>query len=272
MPSRGLLRSLYKRAQQVRTLIRREFDAAFEKFDVDDAHIATTPSRSARRATIRSHEAGMSHQCPRISPESRNLDSCGFIDGRPVGLRFWRRLSMRDAITAQRTLRQARLHTEDRHYERDVQIRAAIEADLPPILEIYNDASVDHHRILPTILKRWRSGHTGLTISQEHYPGLCCRGSGGALWAGFLVRLPSRGEIAYGGRFHLRGGRSAGKGIAFSYRAHRLRTSERIPRIIAGSIPKAASVRLHEAFASSVPSQTGSATSSEDGWTWYSWS
>jgi len=89
--SAGYYDAYYKRAQQVRTLIRREFDAAFGKFDV--LLTPTSPTTAFRigeksddplamkRAdvlTIPANLAGI----PGISIP------CGFIDGLPVGLQI----------------------------------------------------------------------------------------------------------------------------------------------------------------------------------------
>jgi aspartyl-tRNA(Asn)/glutamyl-tRNA(Gln) amidotransferase subunit A len=87
--SAGYYDAYYKRAQQVRTLIRREFDAAFERFDV--LLTPTTPTTAFRLGekagdplamkladilTIPVNMAGL----PALSLP------CGFTDGLPVGL------------------------------------------------------------------------------------------------------------------------------------------------------------------------------------------
>ena len=88
--SAGYYDAYYKRAQQVRTLIRRDFDRAFEKYDVLLTPTSPTPAfkvgekadplemKLADVCTIPANMAGL----PGISLP------CGFLEGLPVGLQL----------------------------------------------------------------------------------------------------------------------------------------------------------------------------------------
>ena len=88
--SAGYYDAYYRRAQQVRTLIRNEFDQAFEKYDILLTPTAPTPAfrtgeksdpmqmKLADVCTIPVNMAGL----PGISIP------CGFVDGMPVGVQF----------------------------------------------------------------------------------------------------------------------------------------------------------------------------------------
>lgn len=90
--SAGYYDAYYKRAQQVRTLIRRDFDRAFQRYDLLATPTAPTPAfkigeksgdplamKLADVCTIPANMAGI----PGISLP------CGFLDGLPVGLQLF---------------------------------------------------------------------------------------------------------------------------------------------------------------------------------------
>jgi len=89
--SAGYYDAYYKRAQQVRTLIRREFDAAFERFDV--LLTPTTPTTAFKLGEKSGDPLAMKLADVLTLPVNMaGLPGlslpCGFIDGLPVGLQI----------------------------------------------------------------------------------------------------------------------------------------------------------------------------------------
>ena len=87
--SAGYYDAYYLKAQQVRTLIRREFDAAFEKYDVHrrarhaDARV---PDRREGRRPARDVPQRRLHDAGQHRRPARHLRPCGLRRGLPVGL------------------------------------------------------------------------------------------------------------------------------------------------------------------------------------------
>jgi aspartyl-tRNA(Asn)/glutamyl-tRNA(Gln) amidotransferase subunit A len=88
--SAGYYDAYYKRAQQVRTLIRRDFDAAFEKFDV-----LLTPTSPDVAFKIGAKADPLAMKLADVCTLPVNMAGlpgisvpCGFVEGLPVGLQF----------------------------------------------------------------------------------------------------------------------------------------------------------------------------------------
>jgi aspartyl-tRNA(Asn)/glutamyl-tRNA(Gln) amidotransferase subunit A len=92
--SAGYYDAYYKRAQQVRTLIRREFDRAFEEFDV----LATPTSPTVAFKIGERRDDPLAMKLADLCTMPANLAGipgisvpCGFLDGLPVGLQLMAR-------------------------------------------------------------------------------------------------------------------------------------------------------------------------------------
>jgi aspartyl-tRNA(Asn)/glutamyl-tRNA(Gln) amidotransferase subunit A len=88
--SAGYYEAYYKKAQQVRTLIRREFDAAFEKVDV--LITPTTPTTAFKLGEIQDPVVMHANDVCTVPANIAGIPGlsipCGTIDGLPVGLQF----------------------------------------------------------------------------------------------------------------------------------------------------------------------------------------
>jgi len=88
--SAGYYDAYYKKAQQVRTLIRREFDAAFEKVDV--LVTPTTPTTAFKIGAIQDPVVMHANDVCTVPANIAGIPGisvpCGFIDGLPVGLQL----------------------------------------------------------------------------------------------------------------------------------------------------------------------------------------
>jgi len=99
--SAGYYEAYYRKASQVRTLMRRDFEEAFHKVDVILTPTAPTPAfKIGERLKIPS-------RCifPIFSPfresgrDPRNFNPCGFSrEGLPSAFRSWGNISMKDAF------------------------------------------------------------------------------------------------------------------------------------------------------------------------------
>ncbi|MDA0797469.1 MAG: Asp-tRNA(Asn)/Glu-tRNA(Gln) amidotransferase subunit GatA [Chloroflexi bacterium] len=88
--SSGYYDAYYKKAQQVRTLIRREFDAAFEKVDV--LITPTTPTTAFKLGEIQDPVVMHANDVCTVPANIAGIPGisipCGTIDGLPVGLQL----------------------------------------------------------------------------------------------------------------------------------------------------------------------------------------
>jgi aspartyl-tRNA(Asn)/glutamyl-tRNA(Gln) amidotransferase subunit A len=88
--SAGYYDAYYKKAQQVRTLIRREFDAAFEKVDV--LITPTTPTTAFKLGEIQDPVVMHANDVCTVPANIAGIPGisipCGTIDGLPVGLQL----------------------------------------------------------------------------------------------------------------------------------------------------------------------------------------
>jgi aspartyl-tRNA(Asn)/glutamyl-tRNA(Gln) amidotransferase subunit A len=88
--SAGYYDAYYKKAQQVRTLIRREFDSAFEKVDV--LVTPTTPTTAFKIGAIQDPVVMHANDVCTVPANIAGIPGisvpCGFIDGLPVGLQL----------------------------------------------------------------------------------------------------------------------------------------------------------------------------------------
>ena len=88
--SAGYYEAYYKKAQQVRTLIRREFDEAFAKVDV--LVTPTSPTTAFKLGEIQDPVVMHANDVCTVPANIAGIPAisvpCGFVDGMPIGLQI----------------------------------------------------------------------------------------------------------------------------------------------------------------------------------------